>query len=442
MIETRFVIIACFVLSQTASLLAAETVSFSRHVAPILLEHCQSCHGPKKAEGGYRVDTYQAALEVGDSGVAGFVGDSVDDSEAFRRIVSDDHSERMPLDGDPLLQEQIDILRGWIESGAAFDGEDPEGKLAALVARNDQPNAPATYPFGVPATAVQFSSDGKRVYVSGYHELTTWNVSDGSLVGRIPNVGQRTMSLDLSSDGAWLIVGDGTPGRGGTVRVVDVAKQAVVRVLTACGDLVTDVQFSPTGDQIAAATVESGLKVINLADGKEVATIASHSDWVTCVAWSPDGKLLVTGSRDKTCKVFDVSDGDLKLTYSGHGKPVRSLVFHPNGEEVFSGGNDQKIHRWKIADGAKAAEVGFGGEVFELALAGGFLYAVAGDGTVAKVNLEDNKRVAEFKGHEDWPMSVDYHEPTNRVVSGGYDGEIRIWDPDEAKPVTAFLAKP
>ena len=39
-------------------------VSFRKDLAPILQENCLACHGPKKAEGGYRVDSF----ETGDEG--------------------------------------------------------------------------------------------------------------------------------------------------------------------------------------------------------------------------------------------------------------------------------------------------------------------------------------------------------------------------------------
>ncbi len=58
-----FGILSCHTLS------SAEPVSFRSHVAPILLENCTSCHGPKKAEGGYRLDSFAQLQKAGDSGV-------------------------------------------------------------------------------------------------------------------------------------------------------------------------------------------------------------------------------------------------------------------------------------------------------------------------------------------------------------------------------------
>src|SRR6188472_1267013 len=85
----------------------AEELSFKRDIAPVLLNNCLACHGPKKAEGGYRIDTFERLKDAGDSTQNGFTSKELDGSEAFRRIVSTDVKERMPLEGDPLPAEQV-----------------------------------------------------------------------------------------------------------------------------------------------------------------------------------------------------------------------------------------------------------------------------------------------------------------------------------------------
>src|SRR4030095_9278902 len=90
---------------------AAEPVSFKRDVAPTLLNNCLACHGPKKAEAGYRIDTFERITAAGDSTQAGFTAKDLDGSEAYRRITSTDVKERMPLEGDPLPADQVALLK-------------------------------------------------------------------------------------------------------------------------------------------------------------------------------------------------------------------------------------------------------------------------------------------------------------------------------------------
>src|SRR6188768_3346520 len=83
----------------------ADPVSFKKDIAPILQNNCFACHGPKKAEGGYRADNFEKLTAAGDSGTKGFEAKNLD-SESSRRITSTDKDERMPKDGDPLPPEQ------------------------------------------------------------------------------------------------------------------------------------------------------------------------------------------------------------------------------------------------------------------------------------------------------------------------------------------------
>ena len=47
------------ILAPVAGVRAADPVSFRKSIAPILINNCLACHGPKKAEGSYRVDTFE-----------------------------------------------------------------------------------------------------------------------------------------------------------------------------------------------------------------------------------------------------------------------------------------------------------------------------------------------------------------------------------------------
>ena len=46
---------------------AVEPVSFVREIAPILRDKCLTCHGPEKAKGEYRLDTFELLQKPGAS---------------------------------------------------------------------------------------------------------------------------------------------------------------------------------------------------------------------------------------------------------------------------------------------------------------------------------------------------------------------------------------
>jgi WD40 repeat protein len=430
---------ACLVASP---LLAQSPTSFKGEVASILLNNCLACHGPKKAEGGYRIDTFERAVAAGESGQAAFTAKDLEGSEAFRRIVSTDVNERMPLEGDPLPPEQVAALKKWIEEGAAFDGPDPKAALSSYIPPPTHPAAPPAYGAALPITAVAFSLDGTQLFVGGYHEITVWNPADGQPIRRIGNVGQRTFALSLSPDGSLLAAGCGAPGRLGECRIYNAASGELQKVVGTTSDVVFDVAFSPQGDRIAVAAADGSIRIYEVASGNEQLAITSHSDWVFAVAWNADGSKLASASRDKTAKFFDSKTGELLITYSGHANAVRGVLFHPDGAEVYSAGSDNKVHRWKIADAAKTSEIPFGGEVYKLTPAGEFFFTSSAEQKVRQFKAKEQAAVREFAGHADWVLSAAFHAGTRRVAGGGFNGEVKVWNADDGAVVTSFFAAP
>ena len=96
------------------------TVDFARQVQPILAKHCYACHGPDEAAGGLQFTSKEAAFSKLDSGIHAIVANKPGESEVFKRLTAEDEDERMPAEADPLLPEEIEIIRKWIEQGAQW----------------------------------------------------------------------------------------------------------------------------------------------------------------------------------------------------------------------------------------------------------------------------------------------------------------------------------
>lgn len=108
-------------LSCSVGLAVAESPSFSRDIQPLLSEHCLVCHGPNEAEAGLRLDAAEYAWETLDSGARAIQPGDPSQSELLRRVGSTDDSIRMPPEGDPLTESEIDLLRRWIAAGAGYE---------------------------------------------------------------------------------------------------------------------------------------------------------------------------------------------------------------------------------------------------------------------------------------------------------------------------------
>lgn len=96
-------------------------VDFQQEVRPILAGRCWKCHGPGEQEAGLRLDRRDGATQALSSGVRAIVAGQPEQSVALARVASENPDERMPPDGPPLSAGEIEVLRGWIASGAPYE---------------------------------------------------------------------------------------------------------------------------------------------------------------------------------------------------------------------------------------------------------------------------------------------------------------------------------
>ncbi len=114
-----------------ASLNAMAAVSFEKEVLPVLQTKCMDCHkaptvdsnGKKKEpKAGLRLDAAWAILKGSENGPVLKPGES--DKSGLYQVVTlpKDDDGFMPPKGDPLTDQEIKLLKSWIDEGADFGG--------------------------------------------------------------------------------------------------------------------------------------------------------------------------------------------------------------------------------------------------------------------------------------------------------------------------------
>ncbi|MFN0198283.1 MAG: PSD1 and planctomycete cytochrome C domain-containing protein [Planctomycetaceae bacterium] len=98
---------------------APAPILFETHIAPVLEARCIKCHGGEKLEGGLDLRRRFTILKGGDSGTA-FIPDKPDESLLLTKIEA---GEMPPPGEDPLDEQQKQIVRAWIASGARLKNE-------------------------------------------------------------------------------------------------------------------------------------------------------------------------------------------------------------------------------------------------------------------------------------------------------------------------------
>lgn len=426
------------------------TVSFLNDVAPILVGRCVGCHNAEKAESDYNMATFAALTKGGMVGEGFTVVPGEPGESYFVELLHPEADPRMPYKEDePLPAEQITLIERWITEGATYDGEDPAADWVSLVNRRGAVAAPESYPVAVPITALAFSPDGTTVAASGYHELTFWNVADGSLKSRLAGLPERTYDIAYSADGAWLATASGDPGQYGAAKLWKAnpdGSAEFVRDLVESNDATFAVAFSPDNSLVAAAGADRAIRLFQVESGEAVATIEDHADWIFDLAFSPDGKRLASASRDKTAKVFDVAEAEALVTFPGHAETVYAVSFSTDGTLIASGGADKQIRVFNPDEDAKQVRAigGFGGDVFRVQYHpnGEALIACGSDRNVRVFNPADGAAKQTFEGHADWVYTFAISPDGATLASGSWDGEVRLWNLAEGAPTATILAAP
>ena len=175
-------------------------IVFSRDILPILSDNCFHCHGPDPKEGrkgDLRLDVETEAKKVRD-GHAAIAAGKAEESEVILRVLSSDRDEKMPppKTGRALKQEQVALLKRWIDEGAQW------GKHWSFEPLKRPPlNAGSGHPVDAIVDA-RLKNEG--VSPSGpapQHTLIRRLSLD--LTGLPPTLAQLEMFLSDTAPGAW-----------------------------------------------------------------------------------------------------------------------------------------------------------------------------------------------------------------------------------------------
>ncbi len=98
---------------------APSKVDFVRDVQPLLKASCLKCHGPEKPKGQFRLDVRSLAMKGGVGGKSILPGRGAE-SPFIKLLLDPDEEARMPQKAPALAKEQIELLRRWIDEGAAW----------------------------------------------------------------------------------------------------------------------------------------------------------------------------------------------------------------------------------------------------------------------------------------------------------------------------------
>ena len=137
---------------------ASADVDFAKDVKPILESTCIRCHGAQKTKGKLRLDSRDGLTKGSENGPVVVAGKPAE-SKLFQLASQPKTSEdRMPPEGEPLSQAQVETLRKWISEGAKW----PDGLVLNASAAGTSSAVPAAQPKDDPGLPI---SEAEKVAV-------------------------------------------------------------------------------------------------------------------------------------------------------------------------------------------------------------------------------------------------------------------------------------
>jgi hypothetical protein len=129
---------ACAALLLAASALHAQSADqvrfFESKVRPLLVKHCQDCHGKKKQSGGLRLDTVAGFRAGGDTGA--LIDEKKPLDSLLLRAVRHEGPEMPPK--QKLPASDVDVLTRWVKVGAPWPADATKTRRRGVITDEDR----------------------------------------------------------------------------------------------------------------------------------------------------------------------------------------------------------------------------------------------------------------------------------------------------------------
>lgn len=159
-----------------------------------------------------------------------------------------------------------------------------------------------------------------------------------------------------------------------------------------------------------------------------------HTGFVSDVALAHTGEYAVTSSWDRSLRLWNLRNGQCQNKFIKHTKDVLSVVFSPDDRQIVSAGRDNIIRVWNVIGEcmhelvADCHEDWVSSICFSPSLETSTLVSGGWDGVVKIWDLSSGKCRHTLRGHNGYVNSVTVSPDSSLCASGGSDGVALLWE--------------
>ncbi|KAI2605810.1 WD40 repeat-like protein [Hypoxylon fragiforme] len=242
-----------------------------------------------------------------------------------------------------------------------------------------------TVPAANPATVG--SSNNDYFAVTTGTRVQIYSIRTRKLVKTITRFGDIARSGDVRRDGRIVVAGDDT----GKIQVFDVGSRAILKTWTQHKQPVWTTKFSPADlTTLMSTSDDKTVRLWDLPSQGSTSTFVGHNDYVRSGSFMPGtmSNMIVSGSYDATVKLWDPrKPGTAVMTFK-HAAPIEDVLPLPSGTTVLASSENQ----------------------------------------ISVLDLVAAKPQHIISNHQKTVTSLSLASNGRRLVSGGLDGHVKIFE--------------
>lgn len=311
-------------------------------------------------------------------------------------------------------------------------------------------------PLPAAVTALAYSPDGSRLAVGTFGQVVLYDTKTWQPVASFTKVEDSARALAFRPDGKALAIGCGLTSRDGVVVLWDLADPAAGKTLAETppqADAVESVAFRKDGALLLGAD-DNKACYYDALPKKDHTVLDEHNGRVQAVAFSPKPDwVFATGGLDKIVKVWDEKTRKAVVNFDQSEAGITGLAFLPNGVQLVGSSEDGRLYWWGIYYNQK--QKAFGGYPYrhEEAHEGGVnALGISADGKRLVTGGEDNvvsvwdadngRRVKDLKDSTAPIYAVALSPDGKTAVGAGREGVVRVWTVDDGKLAQTLTLPP